>query len=168
MEILDAISAALGIDDPVETLDALQMALRAFAVYFFSLLIVKSGKKRFMGQNSALDVVMVIILGSVLSRGINGTAPFVPTLAAGVALVLMHRFMSWIVFRSRRFARFIEGESVPLVRNGQIDWDQMRRHDITERDLHIALRTAINSDDIARAKYIYLEPSGKFSVVTAR
>jgi uncharacterized membrane protein YcaP (DUF421 family) len=163
--LLDAMKDLLGLDDSVENLAALQMVLRSVVVYVFSLLIVKSAKKRFMGQNSALDVVVIIILGSVLSRAINGSAPFVASLWAGFALVVIHRLMCWASFRWRRFARFVEGEPARLVTDGKIDWNQMRKHDITEKDLESALRSMLNSDDMSKVKHIYLEPSGKISIV---
>lgn len=165
MEIIEAISAALGVDQRVQDLGALQMVLRAGVVFVFTLLILKAAKKRFMGKNSAFDVVMIIILGSVISRAINGSAPFVPTLAASVALIVMHRITSWLSFHVAPFARFVEGEAMPLLSNGQLDWNAMRKHDITERDVQAALRQFLNTDDLSQAKEIFLEPNGKLSVV---
>ena len=167
MEIMDLMSSALGLDRSAEELQSLHMVARGIVVYVISLLIVKLAKKRFMGQTSALDVVMVIILGSVLSRGINGSAPFVPTLVAGVTLVLVHRAMSWATYRWKRFASFVEGEPSVLVRDGRIDWDQMRKHDITERDLRSAMRVLANTEDMSAIKTMYLEPNGKHSIVKA-
>ena len=56
-------------------LTALQMLLRTIVVYGFMLLIVRWGEKRFFGKNTAFDLVLSIILGSVMSRAVNGGAP---------------------------------------------------------------------------------------------
>src|SRR3569623_791825 len=167
MEILDWASAALVLDRSAEELQSLHMVTRGLLVYVISLLIVKLAKKRFMGRTSALDVVMVIILGAVLSRAVNGTAPFIPTLVAGVTLVLVHRAMSWATYRWERFGSIVEGEPSVLVRDGRSDWDQMRKHDITERDLRSAMRALANTEDMAVIKCMYLEPNGKLSIVKA-
>lgn len=143
----------------------MQMSARAFVIYFFTLLTIKAGKKRFMGKNSALDVVMVIILGSVISRAVNGSAPFFPTLAASMALTLTHRLMAWAVARFEWIGNVAEGRHAMLVSDGHINWDEMRRHDITEKDLYSALRLTLNTGDMAQVKDIYLEPNGRFSVV---
>ena len=58
-----------------------QMSLRAAVVYGATVLIVRMGKKRFMSQATAFDVILSIMLGSMVSRAIAGTAPFLPTLA---------------------------------------------------------------------------------------
>ena len=165
MEIIDAIAAALGVDQQVQDLSIVQMVMRACVVYVFTLLLIKAAKKRFMGKSSAFDVVMIIILGSVISRAINGSAPFVPTLFACVALIAMHRIVSWLTFRNAPFARFVEGEAWVLARDGRLDLEQMRKHDITEKDVQSALRQFMNSDDLSQAKAIVLEPNGKLSVV---
>src|SRR3954447_3408532 len=71
-------------------IDVPQMALRAAVVYLATILIVRMGKKRFMSQASAFDVVLGVMLGSLASRAIAGTAPFLPTLAASAVLVGVH------------------------------------------------------------------------------
>ena len=82
MEFFDFLSRAFGLDVEVQDLDVMQMVLRACMAFFFTLLVIKGGKRRFMSKASAFDVVMVIILGSVISRAVNGSAPVLPTLAA--------------------------------------------------------------------------------------
>jgi uncharacterized membrane protein YcaP (DUF421 family) len=165
MDWLEHISTALGLEQAGQDLGVLQMVARACLVYLCSVLIFKTAKKRLMGQNSAIDIVVLVILGSAVSRAINGSAPFFPTLAAGIVLVLLHRFTSWLSFRSKRVARFLEGEAAPLMIDGRIDWSQMRKHDITEQDLQSAVRLVIHSGSLADAKDIYLEASGKLAVV---
>jgi uncharacterized membrane protein YcaP (DUF421 family) len=165
IQIIESISTVLGLDRPGQDLDVWLMVARACVVYLFTLLLIKAAKKRFMGKNSALDVVMLVILGSVISRAINGAAAFMPTLAASIALVVVHRLMAWIACRSESFSNFLEGKSTMLVSNGHIDWDAMRKHDINEKDLHSAMHLALNTDSMEQVKDIYLEPSGKLSVV---
>jgi hypothetical protein len=51
----------LGLDS--KELNAAQMALRAAVVYAITVLIVRFGKKRFMGEATAFDVILGIMLG---------------------------------------------------------------------------------------------------------
>ncbi len=41
-----------------------------------ALVMVRSGDKRFFARKSAFDVILGFMLASVLSRAINGSAPF--------------------------------------------------------------------------------------------
>lgn len=73
-----------------ETIELFLVALRSAAVYLVALMLVCLGEKRLLGKNTAFDVVIGIILGSVLSRAINGSASLLPTIIAGLVLVGMH------------------------------------------------------------------------------
>lgn len=166
-DTLSSLSHALGLDLAGEELGAGQMVLRAAIVYGITLLLLRAGKKRFMGQHTALDIVMIIVLGSVISRAVNGSAPFWPTVAASLALIAAHRITAWVAVHSKAVAHFAEGDSTPLMRDGKLDREAMRHHDITERDLRIAMRSQLHTEDLHQARDVYLEPNGKFSIVKA-
>jgi uncharacterized membrane protein YcaP (DUF421 family) len=55
------------------------MALRSIIVYLVTVGVARFAGKRFFGEHTAFDVVLSIILGSVLSRAINGSALFLET-----------------------------------------------------------------------------------------
>src|SRR3954453_15549098 len=116
------------------------MALRAVVVYVVTVLMVRLGKKRFMGQSTAFDVILGIMLGSVVSRAIIGNAPFFPALFAAAVLLAMHWLFSALAFRSHRFGEAIKGEPRVLVRDGTIDRNAMRQAHMSERDVQEDLR----------------------------
>ena len=143
------------------------MTLRAVVVYVATVLMVRLGKKRFMGQSTAFDVILGIMLGSVVSRAITGNAPFFPALVAAAVLLAMHWLFSALAFRSHRFGQAIKGEPRVLVRDGTIDREAMRRAHMSEHDLWEDLRSEGVSrlEQVAEAR---LERSGKLSVIKAR
>ena len=136
-------------------------------VYVLTVLVVRLGKKRFMGQSTAFDVILGIMLGSIVSRAITGNAPFLPALAAAAVLMAMHWLFSGLAFRSHRFGEAIKGELRVLVRDGTIDREAMRGAHVSERDLWEDLRGEGVSrlEQVAEAR---LERSGKLSVIEAR
>jgi uncharacterized membrane protein YcaP (DUF421 family) len=140
------------------------MAIRAVVVYVVVLGITRSGHKRFLGKGTAFDVIIGILLGSIASRAITGNAPFVPTLLACAVLVWLHAVFAWSAYRSRAFARAIEGDAVIVIRDGEKVSEALRDSNITDEDLQEALYTRGVKDlkhvDIAR-----LERSGKVSIV---
>jgi len=165
MAIVDWLSAVLGTELPVHDVGPLQMALRACVIYLFTLLAIKFGKRRLLGRSSTFDIVIMIIIGSVMSRAINGGSPFWTTLAACVALIALHSVVSWITSRFPLAARAIEGRPRILMADGSMNWREMRRHDVTEQDLHSALREMAHTDQLSPVKAIVLEANGKLSVV---
>src|SRR5690349_18583082 len=72
----------------------LQMAARGVIVYIVVIVIVRFGKKRFLGIGSPFDIIVGVMLGAVAGRAISGSAPVVPSLAACAALVALHWLFS--------------------------------------------------------------------------
>ena len=155
----------LGADDRQITMA--QMALRAVVVYAVTVVVVRLGKKRFMGQGTAFDVILGIMLGSIVSRAITGNAPFFPALAAAAVLVAMHWLLSGIALRWHGFGVAFKGHERLLVRDGRIDWATMRQAHMSERDLWEDLRGK-GVSDLAGVAEARLERSGELSVIKAK
>lgn len=124
------------------------MVLRAIIIYIAALVMVRIGQKRFLGRNTAFDLILGIILGSVVSRAINGSGEFFPTIASGFALVFLHWFFAALAFRYDRFGNLVKGRPRTLIEEGNIVWDAMRKSNISRTDLNTALRLELNQDDL--------------------
>src|SRR3954463_1921526 len=109
-----AVSEALGLGVNPNDLAARQMALRALVVYVAGLAIVRLAKKRFMGRHSAFDGVLMVMLGSVLSRGVNGVAGLFGTLGAALVLIALHWIVGFGAFWSHTFGDLVKGSESEL------------------------------------------------------
>ncbi|KST69981.1 DUF421 domain-containing protein [Mastigocoleus testarum] len=159
-----AINELLGLN--TEKLSLWQMGVRAAVVYIVTLGIVRlGGNKRFLGKHAIFDVTLSIIFGATLSRAINGSAPFFPTLGAGVVLMGIHWVFATIAFHAKRFERLIKGKSIILVRDGKINRQGMRAGNITYEDLLSSLRLQAKIDDYHSVKIARLESNGDISVI---
>ena len=140
-------------------------AIRALIVFVFAIACVRMAKKRFIAQASAADFVMVVVLGSMLSRGINGGATLLGTLVAGLALVGLQRVFAHFSAQSHKFGRMVKGSFEILVKDGAMDRTEMRHHDISEHDLMSELRINGMINDLSQVGLAVLERSGRISVV---
>jgi len=159
------IDQALGLSETSAfRLGILQVSLRAVVVFAVLLFYVRIAKKRFLGRATAFDAILVIIIGSVASRAVSGTAPFVPTLAGTLVLILVHWLLSLIASNSRRISGLIKGHDTLLVRDGRIDTQALHDAHMSMDDLTEDLRSggACSADDVAEAR---LERSGRVSVI---
>jgi uncharacterized membrane protein YcaP (DUF421 family) len=163
--ILQQFQSLLGLGRDVANVDALQMALRTIVIYAFTLAIVRFGSKRFLGKASAFDTVVGIMLGSIMSRAINSSAPFFPTLVAGAVLIGMHWLLAVLAFHIAWFGPFVKGNTVLLVKDGQVQQQAMQQGGITRHDLNEALRRQNKESDPARIKLAYLERDGGISII---
>ena len=165
-EIGGRLRLALGLGAEGKDIGVAQMALRAVVVYVATVLMVRLGKKRFMGQGTAFDMILGIMLGSIVSRAITGTAPFLPALAASGVLIAMHWLLSGVALRWHGFGVAFKGHERLLVRDGRVDREAMRRAHMSGRDLWEDLRAKGVSrlEQVAEAR---LERSGELSVIRA-
>ena len=143
------------------------VSARAIIVFIAAIAFVRLAKKRFIAQASAMDLVMVVILGSVLSRGINGSSSLLSVIMAGIVLVILQRTLAHFSARSHRFGKLVKGNAEVLVRDGKMLTEQMRHHDITEHDLHQEMRIRALVDDLSKIKMAVLERSGQIGFVKA-
>ncbi len=157
------IDELLGLD--ADELTLMHMAVRAVVVYVAALIMLRLGEKRFLGKNTAFDVILGIIFGSVVSRAITGSSAFFPTLGAGFVLILLHWLFAVLAFHSDWFGTWVKGNARLLVNEGTIDWDAMRKSNISEKDLMSALRTQANIASIDEVQEARLERSGDISVL---
>jgi uncharacterized membrane protein YcaP (DUF421 family) len=147
------------------SLEVHMMALRAIVVFLVTLLYIRIAKKRFLGRNTAFDIVLSIIMGSLLARTINGSAPLLSTLAAALTLIGLHHGFTFIIAKSPRLGSFFEGTPKTLMKNGRLDEKALLEHHLTKSDIMEAIRTGTNSDSIDNIKQCYLENNGKLSVI---
>ena len=143
----------------------LQMAARGVIVYIAVIVIVRFGKKRFLGIGSPFDIIVGVMLGAVAGRSISGSAPVVPSLAACAALVALHWLFSRLAVGSHFLGGIIKGHATLLVRDGKIDANALRKAHLSEHDLveELRLHNIASLDKVAEA---HLERSGKISVLT--
>ncbi|MFN3661229.1 DUF421 domain-containing protein [Yoonia sp.] len=153
----------LGLDE--DTLSVRHMVARAVVVFAFALMIVRFGNKRFIGANTAFDVILGVMLGSVISRAITGQSPFVPTLCAALVLVALHGIFANVAVRFDPFGTLVKGSARRLIQDGKVDWDAMRRSNLSRDDLLEALRLRAGLQDLEKIKEARLERNGEISFI---
>lgn len=155
----------LGLGLDVQDVNAIQMALRTVLIYAATLAIVRVGSKRFLSQATAFDAIVAIMLGSIMSRAINGSAPFLPTLAAGVILVGLHWLIATIAYSSDWFGTLVKGNPVLLIKDGNVQKKGLRQTSVSAKDLEEALRIESHVTEPERVQLAYLERNGGISVI---
>lgn len=161
-EIIDQL---LGLHAAGKDLHFSHMVWRGVIVFIVAIVLARVADRRFMGRSACFDFMLAVILGSVLSRGINGQAPFFPTLGASALLVVLHRLVGALAFHSHRWSVWLKGRACVLVEDGRMVEREMRRNHITFDDLCEYLRISggvTRVEDVARAT---LERNGTISVV---
>jgi uncharacterized membrane protein YcaP (DUF421 family) len=163
----DFVGPLLGLGLEPKELSFVQISLRGVTIFLLTLVMVRMSSKRSLAEKTAFDAVLLVILASVLSRAINGTAGFFTSIGCSFVLVFLHRIFAWIACRSHAFGKIIKGCPVVIVENGQPIWPIMRRNQISEHDLEEDLRLDAETADLSTIKVARIERSGDISFIKA-
>jgi uncharacterized membrane protein YcaP (DUF421 family) len=155
----------LGLSVEPKDLTFVQISVRGIIVFLATLIMVRLGHKRSLAHRTPFDAVLLVILAAVLSRAINGSAPFFATIGGGVVLVLLHRLFAHLAYHSHAFGILVKGKPDVIVRDGQCDFDMMRRNHVSVHDLQEDMHLNGHIDDLSKVRLARVERSGDISFI---
>lgn len=155
----------LGLSVQPQDLTFVQISLRGIIIFLATLIMVRFGHKRSLAHKTPFDAVLLVILAAVLSRAINGSAPFLATIGGGVVLVLLHRLFAYLAYHSHRFGILVKGSPDTIVHNGECDLRMMRRNHVSMHDLEEDMRLHAHIDDLSKIRLARVERSGDISFI---
>ena len=144
--------------------ELLYTALRASFVYFFLLLVVRVLGKREIGNTSAFDLIVALILGEVVDEIIYGDVTILQGVVAIVVVAIWHLVNSWASFKSQIIDKITGAPPTIIVKNGQIQHKNLAKERLSEEELLSELRM-MGVEDVKEVKQATLEPNGKVSVL---
>ena len=146
-------------------LNALQMSIRAVAAFFLTLLFLRIAGLRTFGRRTAMDMVIVIMLGSVLGRIVVGASPVIPTSVACLVFALVHRLLARLSCGNDFIGMLVKEEKISLYKKGIENQAHLRKAMISKKDLQEGIRLKINQEGFQGIDEIFLERTGEISVI---
>jgi uncharacterized membrane protein YcaP (DUF421 family) len=149
-------------------------AARTAVIYIFLLIVLRVLGKRTVGNFTPFDLtvgnftpfdlVVAFMMSEVVDEPIFGDVPLVQGLLAITMVALLHFANSYLSFRSLTFDKLVGGEPKVVIRDGELQWDEMASERINEEELCSLLREQ-QVDDIQEVKRGTLETNGVLSVI---
>lgn len=133
--------------------------IRCIVIYLFAIFLLRVGNKRFH-LSTTFDFIFVIIIGSILSRAINGSSTLMGGIVSSVTLIIVHWILSVLCWYSEVLNHFIKGECSILIKNGKINWPNLKSNQITKDDLRERCRVELHHDNLKNIKEARLEKTG--------
>ena len=161
----DSFNALLGLHVEPKDLSFVQISLRGLFVFIVTIGIIRIGHKRSLSRKTPFDAVLLVILASVLSRAINGSAAFFPTLGGSLVIVAFHRLVGMAACHWHGLGKLIKSEAEVIVRDGQPQRDVMNRNHVSDHDLEEDLRIEGKTDDLSTIRIARIERSGDISFI---
>jgi uncharacterized membrane protein YcaP (DUF421 family) len=143
-----------------------QMAIRAFFVFIIALIFIRMAGIRAFGMKSAFDNIIILLLGAILSHAVLGDSPFWGIISACFVIVVMHRLFGILSSYSDAFGKLIKGDKTLLLKDGKAIPKNMRRSQISNKDLDEGIRMTANTEKRENVEAAYLERNGHISTIT--
>ncbi|KAA2238409.1 DUF421 domain-containing protein [Chitinophaga agrisoli] len=146
-----------------EHLTPLQMSVRAALIFFVALVLIRLGGLRLFGKKTALDSIVVIMLGAILARAVVGASPLLATIAATFVMIVIYRLLAFLCVYSERLEHLLKGRHKVLYKDGEFIWHNMKANSISKADLQESLRLETKQTALQEVKLAYLEVNGRIS-----
>ncbi|MEO6463232.1 MAG: YetF domain-containing protein, partial [Candidatus Eisenbacteria bacterium] len=148
----------------VPTANVLEIMFRG-SVTYLGILAAMRLFRRDAGSLGTADLLLLVLVADAAQ---NAMSAQYTSLSEGGVLVgtifAWNYFLDWLSFRYPWAHRVLQGQPLPLVREGRILWTNMRKQLITRDDLMEQLREQ-GIESVAEVKRAFLEADGRMSVI---
>src|SRR5687767_12082519 len=121
-------------------------AARGLFVYVLMLIVIRVLGKRTVGNFTAFDLLVALMLGEVVDEIIYGDVTITQGLVAIVVVALCKYITAWLTYWDHGLNRVLEGKPTEIVRNGELVREGLRSEMMNELEVLAALRLNDVSD----------------------
>lgn len=137
--------------------------IRGFIAYVLLVASVRLMGKRQIGELQPADLVITILISQIAAIPIEDSGePLLSSVSNIIFLVAIEIFVSYISLKSSGFRNLLQGNSVMIIEDGQINEKALKQIRLTVDDLTEALRQK-DIFDINDVAYAYVETNGSIS-----
>jgi uncharacterized membrane protein YcaP (DUF421 family) len=144
--------------------ELLMTAARAAAVYVLMLIVVRALGRRTIGNFSAFDLIVALMLGEIVDEMIYGDVRFLQGTVVIVTIAVFAFADSLLSYWDHGMEAILEGKPSIIVKNGEFNREGMRRERMNEKDVLGALRVQ-GIRDMREVEYALVEHDGTVSAV---
>jgi uncharacterized membrane protein YcaP (DUF421 family) len=148
----------------METQELLLTALRAAAVYVLMLVVIRLMGKRTVGNFTAFDLLVALVLGEIVDEIIYGDVTFAQGTVAILTIALAKYGTAWLTYWDHGFDALLEGKPTVVVQDGKLQRRGMRKEQMNEKKVLAHLRLQ-GIDDLREVKLAIVEDDGEVSVI---
>ena len=143
----------------------MDIALRALFLYAFVILVMRVIGRRELSSLSAIDLVLLIVLGDSIQQGLTQDDYSVTGAVIAVSTIaLVQVASSYLSFRSRRARTVLEGNPIVIVQDGQLIEKNLKRERMTPDEVaeEMRMQQIASFDEV---QWAIVENNGQISFV---
>ncbi|WP_410772577.1 DUF421 domain-containing protein [Fontibacillus sp. BL9] len=141
------------------------MIFRTLLMYVMVFVVMRIMGKREIGQLSIFDLVISIMVAEIAVIVLEDqNRPLYDGIVPMIILLLIQIGIAILSLRFRKLRLWFDGKPSVIIRNGDINQEEMKKQRYNMDDLLMQLRSK-NIDSIADVEFAVLETSGQLSVL---
>jgi uncharacterized membrane protein YcaP (DUF421 family) len=148
-----------------ENITPLEIAARSAVMFLVALILIRVSGMRPFGKGDGVDTIISFLIGAILSRGVVGATPFFSTIVSAIVILFIHKLMTKLSLYNTWFERSVKGKTFLLYKNGSFIKDNMKKADVSEKDIYEELRIQCQLGELDQIKEVYMERTGEISFV---
>jgi uncharacterized membrane protein YcaP (DUF421 family) len=142
--------------------------IRSVVVYGFLLVAFRIAGKRQLGQLTAFDLVVLLIISNVLQNAAIGNDNSLGGGLLGATVIIALNFLlAWLTCRHKRLSRLVANSPTVVVKHGRVLHQNLDREHMSLTELRAALRKE-GVATMSEIRYAILEEDGHVSVIPRR
>ena len=148
-------------------LDLTGIIFRVSVMYLYALALVRISGKQTLGQLTAMDFIVTLIIGDLFDNVFWAEVPVMEGMVAMAVVVVLHMLVTFVTSRNKSIYRALASPARPLVEEGRIVQNNLQLERMRPEELQSALRLK-GEEHLREIKEARLEPSGQVSVIKLR
>lgn len=149
----------------IDVIHVAEIVFRTSFMYLYTVLNVRLMDRRSMGMLSPFEIIIIIALGSAVGDPMyDNQLPLLLGMVVITTMVFVERIINKITMKSVFLDRLVNGTPILLIKDGQMQTNEMKRQNFSKEEIHSILRLR-GVKDISEVEVAYLEPSGSISLV---
>jgi uncharacterized membrane protein YcaP (DUF421 family) len=143
----------------------MDIVFRAVFLYLFVLFLMRVIGRRELSSLSAVDLVLLIVLGDAIQQGLTQDDYSVTGAVIAISTIaVLQVLVSYVSFRSRRVRKVLEGHPIVVIQDGKLLEQNLRRQRMTPDELaeEMRIQQIANFEDV---QWGILESNGSVSFV---
>ncbi|HEX2122585.1 MAG TPA: YetF domain-containing protein [Thermoanaerobaculia bacterium] len=139
-------------------------ALRGLFVYVLMLVVIRILGKRTVGNFTAFDLLVALMLGEVVDEIIYGDVNIAQGVTAILVVAAAKYLTAWLTYGNQTLNKLLEGKPTTLVQNGELVREGMRGELMNEQEVMASLRLQ-GVSDMREVRSAIMEVDGIVSVI---
>lgn len=145
-------------------LDLTGIIIRVSVMYVYALALVRISGKQSLGQLTAMDFIVTLIIGDLFDDVFWVDVPLVEGMVGFATIILVHILVTFASSRNKLIHRLVCSSDRLLIQDGKLELKSLQLERIRAEDVQFELRLK-GEEHLREIKEARLEPSGQVSVI---